>query len=441
METKIAIIGGGLAGLHTAYELEQRGFKNIVIYEALKIGEGASGHNTGKVTIQQAGKYHCLNIEDAKTFYEAQVRALDKLTKIIQEHDISCGFQECLSALTSHSYSGLTQECTCYEDLGQSYTMDQSQDITLQIPSQYSYQPKKFLYGLSKILRYTQIIENCRILKITKNSDHYLLHSTHNEFTASHIIICTNYPIFPKTFSVYLHQIGQYMITTKQPHTSDRYTLSNDQPNLSYNASSIETRYTGFGARVGVYNDLKKLSQAFSDTFHTPIGTITYIQDTLTSDGLPIASPAHLYQNIYVVTGFNKWGNLNALVCAEVIGNLLTGQKDSVNKLLSYTRASLYNGTFWSENVRTISSLLQRTPSTCIYIDDVPYGEYTKNHTTYLVSLVCPHLKGILRFNPVSEQYECPVHGSVFNYDGKVLHSPAVQALSTPSQGSEFSSY
>lgn len=433
METKIAIIGGGLAGLHTAYELEQRGFKNITIYEALKIGEGASGHNTGKVTIQQAGQYHSLSMKDAATFYQAQVRALDKLTKIIQEHHISCDYKESNSVLTSHSYSELTHECTCYEDLGQGYILDQRKDITLQIPSQYSYQPKKFLHGLSKVLRYTQILENCRILKITKNLDHYLLHSTHNEYAASHIIIATNYPIFPKTFSIYLHQIGQYMITTKQPHTLDQYTLSTDQPNLSYNASSIETRFTGFGARVGEYNDVKKLSQAFNNTFHTPIESITYIQDTLTSDGLPISCSAHFYQNVYIVTGFNKWGNLNAIVCAEVIGNLLTGQKSTINKLLSYTRPSLYNGTFWKENMRTVSSLLHRTPSNCVYIDDVPYGEYTKNDTVYLVSLVCPHLKGILCFNPKSEQYECPVHGSVFNYDGKVLHSPAVKALSTPS--------
>ena len=85
--------------------------------------------------------------------------------------------------------------------------------------------------------------------------------------------------------------------------------------------------------------------------------------------------------------------------------------------------------TLLKENMRTISALLKRETQASIYINDIPYGEYTKDHITYFVSLLCPHLKGILHFDPQLEQYVCPVHGSRFNYDGKVLHSPAVNSL------------
>ncbi|MEB3780729.1 MAG: FAD-binding oxidoreductase [Desulfurococcales archaeon] len=49
---KIAVIGGGIVGLLTAYEALERGYE-VVVYEARKPGYGASGHNAGVIHVIQ----------------------------------------------------------------------------------------------------------------------------------------------------------------------------------------------------------------------------------------------------------------------------------------------------------------------------------------------------------------------------------------------------
>lgn len=50
-ECNCAIIGGGIAGLTTAYLLAKEG-KEVKLVDANKIGYGCTGKNTGKITTQ-----------------------------------------------------------------------------------------------------------------------------------------------------------------------------------------------------------------------------------------------------------------------------------------------------------------------------------------------------------------------------------------------------
>ena len=45
------------------------------------------------------------------------------------------------------------------------------------------------------------------------------------------------------------------------------------------------------------------------------------------------------------------------------------------------------------------------------------------------VSPVCPHLGGIVNWNDSDETWECPLHGSRFAPDGKLLEGPATRDL------------
>lgn len=439
MEKQIAIIGAGLAGLHTAYELEQRGFTKIHIYESFEVGFGASSKNTGKVTMQQSNLLQSLSLSKATIFVEAQKEAIKRLDDIIKQNNIACQWKMSNSEMQSHELEKITKECECYEQ--QSLLYHQSSPASLSLPKQYSYNPKQFLQGLASILKYTAIHEHTPIQSIRREEDTYQLLSNDQVFEADYLILCTNYPILYKPLSFFLTQIGQYVITTESPITKDTYTLQLEDPKLSYNQTGVINRFTAYGERVGNPHHEKELVQAFENGFSTSISSIEYMQDVITPDGLPICgSFSRFYPNAFVVTGFNKWGNLNAIVCARVIGNLLTNVDEPINHLLSFSRFSLYNQKFLKENARTIGALFNRQAQADYYVNNIPYGSYTKDGTTYLVSMVCPHLKGILRFNQETKQYECPVHGSVFSYDGKVVHSPALDHLATISKTSPPSS-
>lgn len=50
--------------------------------------------------------------------------------------------------------------------------------------------------------------------------------------------------------------------------------------------------------------------------------------------------------------------------------------------------------------------------------------------TVYTVSVKCPHLGCQLEWNPDEKSWDCPCHGSRFDYKGFVLNEPAVYPAS-----------
>ena len=48
----------------------------------------------------------------------------------------------------------------------------------------------------------------------------------------------------------------------------------------------------------------------------------------------------------------------------------------------------------------------------------------------FLVSAICPHLGCELGWNPQEKSWDCPCHGSRFDYRGRILDGPAQENLS-----------
>ena len=51
LETQVLVIGGGMAGILTAYQLQKSG-KKVLVLEANRIGSGQTGNTTAKITSQ-----------------------------------------------------------------------------------------------------------------------------------------------------------------------------------------------------------------------------------------------------------------------------------------------------------------------------------------------------------------------------------------------------
>ena len=100
----VAVIGGGLTGLLTAYFLQQNG-KDVIVLEADRIGSGQTRNTTAKITSQHGNIYATLlkdyGAENARLYARANQAAIDQYEEIIKKEHISCHFERVKSYLYS----------------------------------------------------------------------------------------------------------------------------------------------------------------------------------------------------------------------------------------------------------------------------------------------------------------------------------------------------
>ncbi len=95
---KWLIIGGGIAGLSTAYFLLESGETDIVLIEGSTVGSGSTGHSAGMLVYEpeQARWAHYVKKygpKTAKAFLQSQLDALTLVQRVIKEEKIACDFE------------------------------------------------------------------------------------------------------------------------------------------------------------------------------------------------------------------------------------------------------------------------------------------------------------------------------------------------------------
>jgi gamma-glutamylputrescine oxidase len=105
----VAVVGGGLAGLSAALDLRSKGF-DVVLLEARELGFGASGRNGGQaihgLACDQDVIESQLGLEEAKRVWSLSLEAVDLLRERIQEHGISCDWQDGYLGLATSARKG-----------------------------------------------------------------------------------------------------------------------------------------------------------------------------------------------------------------------------------------------------------------------------------------------------------------------------------------------
>ena len=98
IQTEAAVIGGGMAGILTAFFLQEAGVKTIVL-EAGHVGEGQTGSTTAKITAQHGliydGLIHSQGKEKAALYARANSRAVEDYRSLVQSRNIQCRWLDC----------------------------------------------------------------------------------------------------------------------------------------------------------------------------------------------------------------------------------------------------------------------------------------------------------------------------------------------------------
>lgn len=464
----IAIIGGGLSGLSIAYLLAKHK-QNIVLLEADTIAQSNSGRNTGKITLQQGLIYDKViskhGKQAAQHYVARQKQAFDTIRTIIDSNKIDCDY----TIHDSVMYTTIDDEIPDYEkeweasrQLGLDVTMTETVAIdpackkALIMHNQASYNPKTYCDALAAlcVANGVTIYEKTAATAYHKEEHITTIEtSRQNKIIADHVIVATSYPCFDdgNLYFLRLPNLRSYIVSGQSTNPSlnnmDRYYITTNKPTKSFRSYRNQLMICGEDHRVGV--EVPNPFRNLKERGHKDYGIETFMhewaaQDYLTQDLLPYCGYLSPYtKRMYVATGYNQWGNINAMTCALVLTNLITSQPDPLIDTLSPQRVLSILGTdFLTDNADMINQLIQSKfqkkgkvpidPNThaIVAVNGKTYGAYMNEHNQlYLVDLLCPHMGCTLRFNDAEKTWDCPCHSSRFQVNGSILSGPATQPL------------
>lgn len=456
LQVPAVVIGGGLSGILIAWELKSRGISSVVL-ESSTLGSGQSGHTTAKITAQHGLIYHTLIQKmgevKARQYADANFSAIKHYETLIESQKINCDFER----LPAYLYSTSDEKELILESGAAKQLHIPSEYVTctklpfeiagaLCFPDQAQFHPLKFLYALAEELT---VYEHTQATSVKNHT----VYTDGGTITAQHIIFACHYPFIntPGYYFMRMHQERSYVLALSQAQTVDGMYLSVDPDGLSLRNYDGLLLLGGGQHRTGEnpygmsYEFLRKhAARYWSDSLETAHWSA---QDCMTLDAVPyIGSFSSSAPDWYVATGFNKWGMTHAMTASHIIADAITGKENPYSEVFSPSRFG-FSGlgkSLVEEGLHAAKGLSRElflppkelvAELPCGHGGIVEFGSHKagvykdENGRIYVVSSRCSHLGCQLSWNPDEKTWDCPCHGSRFDYTGACIDNPALSNI------------
>ncbi len=472
----VCIIGGGLTGLTTAYYLSKTNLK-VILLEKFRLCEHASGNTTAKITSQHDLFYNYLiqsqGKEKAKQYLEANEEAIKNIENIVKEENIDCDFERAdnyVYTLKQEELEKIKKEVEAVQKLGfpAEFKMDSELpfDIlgAIKFPKQAKFNPCKYANGLVNAIikkENVAIFENTKVvdLKEAENSLYKIITEKGYCITAKHVVIASHYPIInaPGYYFLKMYQEMSYLIgvETDKPLFNGMY-INSETPTVSFRTAKKDGKdlllIGGMGHKTGErkdisdsYKNLEAIAKKYYPDCKIPYHWCT--EDCISLDKIPyIGEFSSLMPNVYVGAGYKKWGMTTSNVAANIITDKILGRQNPYEEVFTSTRLEPIKNykelgnmvkevaTSWTVEKLKISEEklqdLKKGEGGIIELENKKVGAYKdENGKVYLVKPVCSHLGCELTWNNLEKTWDCPCHGSRFDYKGKSIYDPSVKDL------------
>ncbi|WP_348825077.1 FAD-dependent oxidoreductase [Flavobacterium aestuarii] len=481
---EVLVIGGGIAGITTAYNLLKEGKKTVLVEDGF-IGSGETGRTTAHLSNALDDRYYYLESifgkDDTALAAASHSEAIDEIERNVAALNIDCSFKRVNGYLFLHSSDkeeNLDKEFEATQKAGlqtnilaHTPAIDGGNNMRcIEFKNQAQFHVLNYLEGLSKA-----IIELGGIIYTQAHAENISKHGAivnGFNFSAQYIVVAANSPINNiVTMHTKQYAYRSYVIAGKIPKGILPYSLWWDtgdaeskwvsQPYHYVRLENFDEQYDlliagGEDHKTG-QSDEENISEsarydrleAWARSYFPMIDDIDYrwsgqIIEPVDSLGFMGKNPGD--DNIYIITGDSGNGMTHATIGARIISDSIAGKKNKWEELYSPSRITLKaTGDFLKETGNMAAQYLDWISFNDLNDTvDIPAGEggiissglkkiavyRDYDNTLKAFSAVCPHLGCIVKWNTDEKTFDCPCHGSRFASDGTVTNGPATKNLS-----------
>jgi glycine/D-amino acid oxidase-like deaminating enzyme/nitrite reductase/ring-hydroxylating ferredoxin subunit len=479
----VLVIGGGISGMTSAYCLAKNGRK-VVLIEDGSIGSGESGRSTAHLSCELDDFYFEIeknfDIDVSKLVAESQIAAIEWIAKTVAHHKIDCDFKRVdgyLFAHTSDNQDTLQKEFEATKRAGIITTMldsipfiaSEDGKSCLKFPNQAQLHIMKYLKALANILLKMDV----RIYTETKGENVTKDGATANGFKikAKHIIIATHSPfndrvtMHTKQWPYRSYVIAGGISKGLLPYamwfdTGDQNSKWLSKPYHYARLHQFNERYDMFicggedhktgqadDENIKEENRYHKLEKWAKEHF-PDLQAIEYRwsgQILESIDSLPFIGKNPGDENIYIITGDSGSGITNGTLGGIIINDLISGKENTWSRIYDPSRKTLstvgnylhevgrmlvqYGDWFTKEDIKSVEELKKGEGGIISHGLQKIAAYRDLENNVHTCNAICPHLGGILQWNAYEKTFDCPLHGSRFTYDGKVVNGPACANL------------
>jgi glycine/D-amino acid oxidase-like deaminating enzyme/nitrite reductase/ring-hydroxylating ferredoxin subunit len=474
----VVVIGSGITGLSTAYELSRCG-RSVIVIDRGNIGRGMTARTTAHLASQLDDFYSELirvrGEDEARLYYDSQVAAINRIEAICRDEGIEADFVRLdgfLFAAEPADQTKLKEEfAACrrinvdvdWADRAPVLAIDTGK--ALRFPNQARFHPTKYLAGLARaiVARGGQLFANTPYASYEETEDGVeIVIQRGCKIRAGAAVFATNSPVNDK-LTIHAKQIPNrtYAIAGRVPKgsvpdalvwdTCDPYHYVRIQPvgagedliivggedHHSGEASNMERRLADLQEWTHRrYPSFSSAEYCWSGQVMEPI------------DFMPFSGRNPGSKNVYVHTGDSGEGITNGVAGSLTLLPLIIGEDSRYAPVFEPSRKSLTATPSLAELARGQAGVVRNFaeyigPSEVSSVEEIATGQgaIMRQGTSMVAcykaedgriirrSASCTHMACIVHWNPFEKCWDCPCHGSQFAPDGQVLNGPALKAL------------
>ena len=473
-ECDVAVIGSGIAGISTAYELSKRG-KSVMVIDRGRIAGGMTSRTSAHLAplcddlVSEMTKIK--GYEATKLFCDSQAAAVDRIEEIQRKENIDCDFRR----LDGYLFQGrdmpaevIDQEMDAVRDVGAAvhrlvgvpFNGCENRQV-LRYPRQATFHPLKYLAGVAKACHDSgvEFFRESPVEEVNEDNGVVSVNTARGTIRAQHAVVATNSSISDR-FAIHTKTAPYrtYVMAFELPRgalpdalywdTEEPYHYVRLQPGpggIEYVLVGGEDHKSGQADDAG--ERFRKL-EAWARELISALGNETHrwsgqVLDTIDYAGFIGRDPGG--KNIYVAMGDSGQGLTHGVAGAMLNTALIMGEDHPWQKLYAPGRIPLKAAkNFVMENITAMKGFAEYVaPGELSSLDELAGGQgaivrrgmekvaaYRDDKgALHLNSASCSHVGCHLHWNSFETCWDCPCHGSMFDIDGSPFNAPAVGPL------------